>query len=287
MKAIINMTTAFLLFLMFLFGWSLVTYQESPEKYQWLDVNGEFKTSSYDVTVSYNLDTSLDELNGNSLNDVFSNNNLILNGDFTTPVRVSTLLSNDDYSLTLTSLSNGYVSTGNIFLSDVYYTTIEQRNIDSVNGSRMANIIVHSTGTRVDFISSSYTSTTYTRFSMLNDYSSLTITGVAIARLYHYGNTLDTSVSFRNVYNVNLTLLGIDNLTVDEMDYWYSEYQRLQENQIENYKELGSTVESSWQFLTGYFTTLVEVIDAQVQVILNPFEALAEGLSIITVPIFG
>jgi hypothetical protein len=287
MKAIINMTTAFLLLLMFLFGWSLVTYNENPEKYQWLDANGEFKTSSYDVEVSYNLDTPLDDLNGNSLREVFSDNNDYNNGIYAVGLLLD--IETDEYNIynvTSTSTSAVHIrpdlSVWN-FQGDYIFHNISFRVYDTIHtppsilykyryytGSWTNVTDVYDEEIQNDYRKLLYYSNVNFRFSIRN-------TGLN-AKLQVYKDDL--------VY-INMTDLGIQNVTSDVMYYWYSEYQRLQDNQIENYKELGSTVESSWQFLTGYFTTLVDILDAQVQVILNPFEALAEGLSIITVPIFG
>jgi hypothetical protein len=281
MKAIINMTTAFLLLLMFLFGWSLVTYNEDPQKYQWLDPNGEFKTSSYDVEVLYNLDTAFDELNGNSLNEVFGDNNEYNNGLAYTGLSLVEE-TNEYYKLEVTS-----TSTTSVFVRpDISYTSVQGDYIWHHSNFKMENTTYYQLRTYTGAWSSTiafsdneihndfrkvifYSNTTY-RFSVNSS-------GVG-ADWYLYKDDL--------VY-INMTDLGIENLTEDRMNYWFSEYQRLQDNQIENYKELGSTVESSWQYLTGYFTTLVDIVDAQVQVILNPVEALVNGLSIITVPIFG
>ena len=77
MKKLIGMTTVMIVFLVLMLGPSVEVYRENPQDYSWIDVNGEFKTSSYDITVSYNLDTPLDELNGYSLKEVFFDNDQI------------------------------------------------------------------------------------------------------------------------------------------------------------------------------------------------------------------
>jgi len=280
MKAIINMTTAFLLLLMFLFGWSLVTYNESPEKYQWIDSNGEFKTETYDVTVSYNLDTPIDDLNGYSLREVFYDNNLVQNPDFLNGVSNWTLLRMASYSVSDNLFS---------YTPNAQYGQIEQSVSFTANQWHYSWAIVKTTRTTVNSNRNGISPRYHSGSGEFENLSTKWRYGGQANWVERVTDTATANwllIEIKSMGRVNLDALGIgaDRST---LDYWYSEYQRLQENQIENYKELGSTVESSWQFLTGYFTTLVEVIDAQVQVILNPFEALAEGLSIITVPIFG
>lgn len=287
MKAIINMTTAFLLLLMFLFGWSLVTYNENPEKYQWLDANGEFKTSSYDLTVSYNLDTPLDELNGYSLKEVFEEEQLMINNLFDND------LSNWGIQLNASAVvNNGIVE---LTATQRYSAILQQTNPKQPNGDEIfllayANL---ANGNQEVYINDGTGQTTVAK--SYGDWD------------YHYGRRTQalgsnkTRVVFQDnnvsnwetwyidyVYLLNLTDLGIENLTDDEIFYWYSEYQRLQENQIENYKELGVTVESSWQFLVGYFNELGDVIQGQVNFVLDTLDFIS-GVTqnIITVPIFG
>lgn len=285
MKAIINMTTAFLLLLMFLFGWSLVTYNEDPQRYQWLDSNGEFKTSSYDLTVSYNLNTPLDELNGYSLNAVFYDYNFFR---LNSPNNIYGLAdSNSSYlhHQYIVNIPNGSARVEwtifNSNLNDNYFIRFEVQSEFDFNNN-VLNASVFSYRNFQDYQS--------------NDreiyYDIVSVVSPSINRIRKYNGTLLLSqydvINYYNMYLINLTDLGIDNLTDDDMYYWYSEYQRLQENQIENYKELGSTVESSWQFLVGYFNELGDVIQGQVNFVLDTLHFIS-GVTqnIITVPIFG
>jgi len=282
MKAIINMTTAFLLLLMFLFGWSLVTYNESPEKYQWLDANGDFKTETYDLTVSYNLDTPQDDLNGNSLNDVFSDNNLVVNGDFsngTTSWSVTSgTMSVVNGVMELTNVTNfGRIyQTNNAIINNDYY--VRGEILYSLSGLYYYQPAIR------NFVGWD-TVAPANQLMILSDVTTFT-TSTSFFRIDCYGQ-IGNVASIDNLYLIDLTALGI-NQTKNEMDYWYSEYQRLQENQIENYKELGSTVESSWQFLVGYFNTLGDIIQGQVNFVLDTLDFIS-GVTqnIITVPIFG
>ena len=277
MKAIINMTTAFLLLLLFLFGYSLVTYTDSPEKYQWLDINGEFKTSSYNVTVSYNLDTPLDDLNGYSLKEVFEDENLIINGDFSTDISgwsaLNATISFNNGMLEYSNAINSNSRVGrslNIIDDHTYYFNWFFDTQDTILSSKIYLGQYRTVSKDNGF--NSYLGTSTTNYTGL------------IHRIMF--SSTSESVLIDNYHALDLTYLGI-NQTQEEMDYWYSEYQKLQNNQVENYQELGGTVETSWQFLTGYLTSFVDIVDAQVNILLNPLKALTDGLSIITVPIFG
>ena len=295
MKAIINMTTAFLLLLLFWFGWSLYTYNLNPEKYQWLELNAEgelagFKDGNYDITVSYNLDTPLDDLNGNSLNKVFSDNNQYNNGIYAVGLSLDT--ETEDYNIyTVTSISTSLVhirpnlSVWN-FQGDYIWHNISFRVYDSIHTP--PSILY-----KYRYYTGVWTSVTDVYDEEIqSDYRKLLYYSNVNFRFVIRNSGLDAKLQLYkdDLVYVNMSDLGIENVTADEMYYWYSEYQRLQQNQIENWKELGSTVESSWQFLTGYFTTFVDILDSYVDFILNPFEvfgSFVDGLSIITVPIFG
>lgn len=271
MKAIINMTTAFLLLLMFLFGWSLVTYNENPEKYQWLDANGEFKTSTYDVEVSYNLDTSQDDLNGYSLKEVFEEENYLTFSTGQT-YRVTDIVYNgNSVSYTPTTVGVGFLGiTPSLPITSANYYIRFSLNAQVGNTYRFAFGNAYYKTFDLDYQNQVFSYRHDNRVKGNRNYF----------EIWNLDNDQNSFITWFDVYLINLTDLGI-NQTKDEMDYWYSEYQRLQDNQIENYKELGSTVESSWQFLTGYFTTLVDIVGRQLDFILNPIDF------IITVPIFG
>ena len=292
MKAIINMTTAFLLLLLFLFGFSLVTYNSNPEKYQWLELNAKgelvgFKDGNYNITVSYNLDTPLDDLNGNSLNDVFLN---------TSETDLQYLINAEPHKYSLTEV-NG-VKRATVTISYTPLVLVRHSNFQGQIGDVYwsfakvnRNYTTTSTNLRVSFqyYSSGFSKIVGAYNGLTEYYGNHTVaSGDFNYRIYMLGDAyLGDYVEYLEWKTINLTDLGISDLTEDEMYYWYNEYKKLQENKIENYKELGSTVESSWVFLTNYFTTFVDIIDTQVDLILNPLEVLEDGLSIITVPIFG
>ena len=258
---LLNTTTYMIIFLLLLFGSSINVYQSNPQKYSWLDLNdkGEivgFREETYDVTVSYNLDTPQDDLNGYSLREVFEDENLIINNDFSDGLNNWILTSNptvtiyDDYVEIYNSSGSGYArieQRPNVSVGDQTYVTINAKftgagRIQYYNG----NNVILGGGTEFQQLSALSVSATQT-----DTYFQIGILA-----------SVDTLTTIKgSIYAINITDLGI-NQTKDEMDYWYSEYQRLQENRIEDMKYLGGLAVSSWVNVVGILTTLGDVSEA-------------------------
>ena len=262
---LLNTTTYMVIFFLLIFGSSITLYQSQPERYSWLDSNGEFKTETYDVTVSYNLDTPLDDLNQNSLNQVFKDNNLVLNGDFTNgltywdvqfQLQTYILVVND--RLTFNSEGNPFVG-DSLRGQDISLPTGNEYYV-TWNASQ-----AHISLTQFDVVFANYAS--YSGISNASRYSSVQGTNSLIRNagtngirmFFQVRNNSIINISFDDIYVIDLDALGI-NQTKDEMDYWYSEYQRLQENRIEDMKYLGGEVVSSWYTTTQILMQIGDVI---------------------------
>ena len=257
---LLNTTTYMIIFLLLLFGSSINVYQSNPQKYSWLDLNdkGEivgFREETYDVTVSYNLDTPQDDLNGYSLREVFEDENLIINNDFSDGLNNWILTSNptvtiyDDYVEIYNSSGSGYArieQRPNVSVGDKTYVTINAKftgagRIQYYNGN---NVIL---GGGSEF----------------QQLSALSVASTQPDTYFQIGilASVDTLTTIKgSIFAINVTDLGI-NQTKDEMDFWYSEYQRLQDNRIENVKLLGSEVVSSWYTTTQTLRTIGEAIE--------------------------
>ena len=258
---LLNTTTYMIIFLLLLFGSSINVYQSDPEKYSWLDLNtdGEiigFKEETYDITVSYNLDTPLDELNGYSLRQLFEDEN---QSDLTTYLPVGGSITHYDDFFTFSG------TTGNT-IQRVYnhgFTSLGSKIIFTI----------------IDFKITSLTSTLY-YFNDRYINTSNTVTSFTVGsyqRFYNYAvapswmsstmsfqfvgdSTMQVNADFNNIVVIDLTTLGI-NQTEEEMIYWFSEYERLQDNRVESLKLLGAEVVSSWYTTTQTLQTIGEAIE--------------------------
>lgn len=279
MRVLFGLSTLSIVFMVLMLGTAIVEYQEQPQNYSWIDANGEFKTTSYDVTVSYNLHTPLDELNGYSLNEVFNENleftreNMIYYYGGTNEIVVNY----NDY-IELSHDGNGsyyhFVPVHDpIYTADYYMFIKVQSDYDvevrfEIRGDTMKRLYIDLDNNDNIVESSDILTLTY----FLNGYF----------RIFSYDN--NTSFKIYDAIAINLTDLGI-NQTAEEMDYWYSEYQRLQENRIEDLKFLGGEVVSQWTtFNNDYLQPTLDVIALYVKWLTNPagvFIDLLEDINII------
>jgi hypothetical protein len=255
--SLLNTTTYMIIFLLLIFGLSAEAYQREPQRYSWLDENGEFKTSTYDVTVSYNLDTPLDDLNGYSLREVFEEEN---QSGFTSVIPVGGTIIHYDGYFTFTGI------TGN--------------SIQRFINTGFSNLASKTLFTIIDFKITSLTNTLY-YFNDRYINTSNTITNFTVGsyqRFYNYAvspswlstnmsfqfvgdTTMQVTADFNNIVVIDLTTLGI-NQTEEQMKYWYSEYERLQENRINDMKNLGQYAVSSWTTTTEILKSVGEALNS-------------------------
>jgi hypothetical protein len=254
---LLNTTTYMIIFLLLIFGLSAQAYQREPQKYSWLDANGEFKTETYDVTVSYNLDTPLNDLNGYSLKEVFEVYNL-QNGYWFT--YNSSINSNDQelfnglwtsQSLAVFSVVRNFYD-GDIVVGNSYY----------VNGS------IRTISQNVERIQIEKIGLFQVFYPVVNQWYDYSFVNTVIQYGDEFRAAVKMSVPTSGIVGeitkpliIDLTALGI-NQTKDEMDYWYSEYQRLQENRINDMKNLGQYAISSWTTTTEILKSIGQALNS-------------------------
>jgi hypothetical protein len=280
MKQLIGMTTVTIVFLVLMLGPSVEAYRESPQDYSWVDVNGEFKENSYDVIVSYNLDTPQDALNGYSLREVFETYDVVDFDDFNN-VNNAILNLTDNY---LEVTHNG---------SQTYYATWKSESV--LNGTWYANWELQSDDdleVRFEMRFSSLIRSDWTDLNNTQDivYDSYLFNGGYHTNAYIRFLSYDLNTFFKiyNVVLIDLTTLGI-NQTKDQMDYWYSEYKKLQENKIENYKLLGGEVETQWtEFNTEYLQPILNITGLYIDALIDPLGFFVDLLdNIVIIPTIG
>lgn len=274
-----SMTTYLIIFMLLLFGTSAVHYQNNQENLSWIDANGEFKASSYDLTVSYNLDTPLDELNGNSLNDVFFDNELFVNGQFENNTISPSYTSRSSYVLNAPYLDITSNNSANFYQFQQVLSIPASHDIFMI--SKVENLV----GTwRVDVqvFDGSYpvlyngiNVKGYGKFTSLNTIQRIMLT-------FRANNSYDpASARISNIRIIDLTSLGI-NQTEDEMYYWYTEYQKLsQGNMLEDLKTLGAMPLASWNTMNEITRTLIDVYETGMKLVFPVVDAFRRLISLV------
>lgn len=152
-----------------------------------------------DLVKNIGLDAHVAELNNHTLREVFEEN--IFQENLTGTVVSQGNLFNKDYSpndLNYIRININYTGTlGTIYYTSIYSPTLNNRTIDITT-----NII------NKGYYSIIQNDLDYTRFNL-------------------YLTNSDLTINLMSHYRVPLIELGIDNLTVEQMDYWFSEYQRI------------------------------------------------------------
>jgi hypothetical protein len=181
-----------------------------------------------DLTLT--LDTPISELNNHTLREVFETGNMITNGDFTngingwTSVNSMKVLNTTDYKSSPASISQNnykqalyqdiaglstdffFVSFYSKYISGAYYPLLSIRDFQA-------------------FSNSTFLENTSSQWSSQTAISSK-INGLRIM-LGHFATDVSISCLYDNIIVLNLTSLGIDTLTVEQMDYYYSLYREL------------------------------------------------------------
>ena len=205
------------------------------------------------TTTTYHVDDPITELNNQSLNDIFLNGNQISNDDWEQSSNVVITIVNNDLVFTSpnvgTSFSRNYLNYDNVPNDKLYFNYI----LDN-----------QSSGTsQLKYGDSSGGYTILTHSSGLNNYSTIFE--------YYWGfngnndniyliNYNSNSNDYRVLLNsdmilVNLTDLGIDNLTQAQMDDWYDIFVQANENN-------GIYIDS-----TAHLNNNIHLVDVSVMVI--------------------
>ena len=280
MRALFGLSTLTIVFMVLMLGTAIEEYQEQPQKYSWIDANGEFKINSYDFNVTYNLDTPLDVFNGNSLNEVFYDNNFFRLNSPTNIYGIQDTNTSYLHHQYIVNTPHGASRVEwnilNSNLNDNYFIRFElQSEFDLDNNVLNASIFAYK-----DF--QDYQSNDREIY-----YDLVSVVFPSTNKIRKYNSTSFLSqydvINYYNMYLINLTDLGI-NQTKEEMEFWYSEYQRLQENRIEDMKFLGGEVTSQWTtFNNEYLQPTLDVIALYVKWLTNPAGVFIDLLEDITI----
>ena len=274
-----NLQAFVIVFLFIILGTTINVYSSNNDNLTWIDSNGDFKVNSYDHSM-INLDTDLIELNGLSLNEVFNTGNLMPNYDFSD----SSTSFYSSYNTSIYDHSTGVlIATGNdvstrafvyidnlINTIDTFYLSVEKKTEISNN----ANTRTYAYGLYSAIL---YGNNDWQRYS---DYGTLTATSTRFfIDDFRNDTLLSTDKTYTdNVYLINATDLGIDNLTKNEIDEYYDLYVSLQENRIEAYKELGGEPISQWQNLTQHLQLVIDAITGPINNISDWINKFMNGL---------
>ena len=183
------------------------------------------------------LDRPIEELNGLTLNEVFEDGQLVTNGDFElgtiewTTFGASQSVSNGINTFLASQVSGGIRTTITVILNDNYYFVSRLQttaNADEISiGFAGLNTETNIQSVDYQIMSAVWTST-------LGGSTSLRIND---RRTSNWDNNL---VDY--VYLFNLTALGIDNLTVEQMDNFYNQYNFYKDTQSVTYDGLGNKI---------------------------------------------
>lgn len=259
-----NLQAFVIVFLFIMLGTTINVYSVNNDNLTWIDSNGDFKINSYDHSM-INLNTPIVELNNQSLNEVFNIGNVIQNHDFSNGItnwssmsrsslsivdgnlRVSSTVTGSDYYFTRQSGFPGV-------LNEKFYYYFQYRVNDLTDISFIRFVIngnqvpYQHTPTTTDWIQASFIESSYlNNFRIDSQYTEIN------NKYYEINGDI-------GIYAVNMSDLGIDNLTKNQMDEYYNLYVNLQENRIEAYKDLGNEPISQWQNLTQTVSSLIDDI---------------------------
>ena len=202
------------------------------------------------TTTTYHVDEPITELNNQSLNEVFLDGNMILNHDFSDGLNNWIIVSSPTITLYDTYVEI-YNSTGS------GYARIEQRPNVSVGDKTYVTINAKSTGgDRLQYYNGSNLI-----LNVSNEFQQLSGLSVAATQTDTYYQlgiivSVDTLTILKgSIYAINVTDLGIDNLTQAQLDYWFDIYVQAVANN-------GVYIES-----TSHLNNNIHLVDVSVMVI--------------------
>lgn len=274
-----NLQAFAIVFLFIMLATTINVYSANNDNLTWIDNNGDFKNNSYNHSM-INLDTDLVELNNQSLNDVFLDGNLIENHDFSNGtndwsmhfgVGTFSILDNQAIVSRTSANNTGYFvnsPTKTFIFNDKYYINVKV----SSNDTQMIRIFTPSAD--VFNSSSLYTniSSTLNNYSWLYNVVNQTNSLFGFSTFHQSFVIGNYTVIYESPYLINLTNLGIDNLTKDEIDEYYDLYVSLQENRVEAYKELGNEPIAQYQ-------NLYQILETSIDAILGPIDNIGDWIN--------
>lgn len=258
-----SLSTYIIVMLIIVLAGTTTFYSENKENLSWLNNDNTFNESSYQLYKSYGLDTPLNDLNGLSLNEVYRDGNLLSLppnfNDWTSASsggNTSVLNFYSDYFDV--SVPNYHVAkfrtTFNFVKQNYYYYNWD------VKGDAYSNYLHYYSG-------SSYKIWSYLNVGWQNlslkyqnsaGYSSIAFYFQSVA----YNGTTST-IDIKNTYILDLTVLNLENVSKEDLDFYFNEYIDLQDQaNLDTFKELGSIPVSNYSTLGQVITSVVETMDA-------------------------
>jgi hypothetical protein len=178
-----------------------------------------------DIVENY-IDIPIGELNNHTLREVFEDGNLVVNGDFSDGTTGWTsLLKAQVINDKLNVKGENDIARAQqpkvLILNNDYYFRLDIQliSIASLSSNIICQIFGYTTPAKIELPNTT-----------LNDVKSLSmihIPTLATSNVISLGRTTNQTfeANYDNVYLVDRTSLGIDHLTVEQMDYYYEMYQ--------------------------------------------------------------
>jgi hypothetical protein len=175
------------------------------------------------IEVPFSIDTPIASLNNLTLSEVFENGNLVVtpfidtnNNNIADGLLIGNNVSTYSFSqgvqsfigpdITGTYQNGFYIRT---IENDIYYMNVEIKRNNDVSTNNLQ--FIYSVGSRV--VTTNYINYSYKTSVAGNDH-----------RLYIAQGQSGLSISFKNMYFINQSALGISALTVEQMDDYYAMY---------------------------------------------------------------
>jgi hypothetical protein len=195
---------------------------------QWIDsnevpiseLNNQSLNDLFEDFPEWSLNYEFQELNGLTLYEVFEQNANISNMTSLTDfvhynviqydgyIKLNSLINENSYLLTNSSLQN------NITVGDKVYINLD--------------ININQGSLRISHRSSIFLITQLGRHNASNIFIQDNNTQIALGR---HNSSIINDIDIYNYLTVSLTNLGIDNLTIEQMDYYYNIYQLMLQNE--------------------------------------------------------
>ena len=201
------------------------------------------------TTTTYHVDEPITELNNQSLNEVFLDGNLVQNHNFSdginnwTLVRVGSYTVNENLFSYIGNAQYAEVYQPVVFIpNDYFYSwSIVKSNSNQVNSSRSGiSRVFHSGSGLFENLSAKWT------WASGNYWTE---------RISDHRTTNFDEIQIKSMGRINLTNLGIDNLTKNDLDDWYDIYVQANANN-------GIYIES-----TSHLNNNIHLVDVSVMVI--------------------
>jgi len=215
------------------------------------------------------LDRPIEELNGLTLNEVFEedvllNNTFVDGSNWLNPDsnNINNVFDNKLTSTRLTATGTvGVVQSNAVIVTHSYYVVAD---------------IQPTTTNNIQFVSLQLTSITNTNRQLV---TMKTVAENTTFRIYQLNNNITDIFIVYSVYAFDLTHLGIDTLTKEQMDYFYKQYNFYKDTQSVTYDGLGNKIIN---IIRDFGNTISQLFDYLMNTSYNVFGYEISFLALIT-----